>query len=211
MAGCAAADQAGDARTRWQERQHRLRRRRSRAGRRPRALRRVRQRGTGLLRPLAHLGRAHASTTASWRCSSRPSRASSVGDPTLETTEMGPLISAAHLRHRRLLRPRRRARRRARLVSRRAGQLVRPDRAGAGGPRRPRRGRGDLRAGGRRHPLRGRGRRRAPGQRHALRALGVAVDARRRAGAACRPGRRDRDAVGQLALLGALLDARSAA
>ena len=50
------ADQAGDARARRQERQHRLRRRRPRAGGGPGALRRVRQRGAGLLRPLADPG-----------------------------------------------------------------------------------------------------------------------------------------------------------
>ena len=58
MAGCAAADQAGHARARGQERQHRLCRRRPRAGGGPGTVRGVRQRGAGLLRPLAHPGRA---------------------------------------------------------------------------------------------------------------------------------------------------------
>ena len=92
-----------------------------------------------------------------------------VGDPTLEATEMGPLISEAHLATRGLLRPRGCPRGRPRHLPRRPGQLVRPDGAGAGRAGRPRRHRGDLRAGRRRHPLRGRGRRRPPGQRHALR------------------------------------------
>ena len=56
--GLRPADQAGHARARRQERQHRLRRRRPRAGGGPRPLRRVRQRGPGLLRPLAHPRRA---------------------------------------------------------------------------------------------------------------------------------------------------------
>ncbi len=99
-----------------------------------------------------------------------------VGDPTLETTEMGPLISEAHL---------------ASVASfvpddapvalrgnepRWPGELVRPDRAGARGAGRAGGHRGDLRSRGRRHPFRRRGRRRPAGQRHPLRALGLAVD-----------------------------------
>ena len=91
-------------------------------------------------------------------------RGVAVGDPDARDDRDGP----AHLRDpprpRRLLRPRGRARGRAGLVSRWAGQLVPPDRAGAGRPVRPRRGRRDLRSRGRRHPLRGRGRRGATGQ-----------------------------------------------
>ena len=130
-----------------------------------------------------------------------------VGDPTLEATEMGPLISEGHLATVASFVPDGAPVAVRGTLSRRPGQLVRPDRAGAGRPGRPRRDRGDLRAGGRRHPLRGRGRRGPPGQRHALRAVRLALDARRRAGPPGGAGRRDGDAVGQLALVGALLDA----
>ena len=58
MAGCAQQIKRGHARAGRQERQHRLRRRRPRAGGGPGALRRLRQRGAGLLRPLAHPGAA---------------------------------------------------------------------------------------------------------------------------------------------------------
>ena len=51
--------QAGDPRTRRQVGQHRVRRRRPRAGGRRRSGRRVRQRRPGLLRPLAHPRRAN--------------------------------------------------------------------------------------------------------------------------------------------------------
>ena len=70
-----------------------------------------------------------------------------VGDPTLESTEMGPLISEGHLATRGVLRARGRAGGRARNLSRRPGQLVRADRAGAGRAHRPSRHRGDLRPG----------------------------------------------------------------
>ena len=129
-----------------------------------------------------------------------------VGDPTLEETEMGPLISEAHLASV------------ASFVPDDAPVAFRGSRPdGAGNwfaptvlaPVDPARGghRGDLRARRRRHPLRGRGRRRPPGQRHALRAVGFAVDTRRRAGAPRGARHRHRDAVGQLPLVGALLDA----
>ena len=52
------AGEAGDARARRQERQHRLRRRGPRRGGRQRAVRRLRQRRPGLLRPVADPGRA---------------------------------------------------------------------------------------------------------------------------------------------------------
>jgi acyl-CoA reductase-like NAD-dependent aldehyde dehydrogenase len=130
-----------------------------------------------------------------------------VGDPTSEATEMGPLISEAHLATVASFVPDGRPGGLPGVVPRRPGELVRPDGAGPGRPGRPVGHRGDLRAGGRRHPLRGRGRRRAAGQRHALRAVGVAVDPRRRPGPAGGPRRRDGDALGQLALVGPLLDA----
>ncbi len=70
------AHQAGDPRTRRQERQRRLRRRRPRGGRRHRAVRGVRQRRPGLLRPLAHPGRAQRVRPVHGAASSRPCRAS---------------------------------------------------------------------------------------------------------------------------------------
>ncbi len=96
MAGCAGAGEAGDARAGRQEREHRLRRRRPRAGCRQRSRRGLRQRGAGLLRALTDPRPAHRFTTGSWSCSSRPCERLRVGDPADESTEMGPLISAAH-------------------------------------------------------------------------------------------------------------------
>ena len=75
--GLCRADQAGHPRARRQERQHRLRRRRPRAGGRPGALRGVRQRRAGLLRPLAASWSSAPCTSASWPCSSRRCGASS--------------------------------------------------------------------------------------------------------------------------------------
>ena len=129
-----------------------------------------------------------------------------VGDPTLEETEMGPLISEAHLAGV------------ASFVPDEAPVALRgscpqgpgnwfpptvlaPVEPGQGGHR------GDLRARGRRHRVRGRGRRRAAGQRHAVRALRFALDARRRARAPGGPRRRHRHPLRQLALVRALLDA----
>ena len=63
--------EAGHPRARGQERQHRLRRRRRRVGRRPGALRGLRQRRTGLLRPLADPRATVRLRARSWPCSSR--------------------------------------------------------------------------------------------------------------------------------------------
>ena len=68
--------EAGDARARRQEREHRVRRRRPREGGRDGAVRRLRQRRTGLLRPQPDPRAAQSSTTGSSSCSSRPCRAS---------------------------------------------------------------------------------------------------------------------------------------
>ena len=67
--------------------------------------------------------------------------------------------------------------------------------------------RGDLRPGRRRRPVRRRGRRRPDRQRQRVRPVRLDLDPRRRPGAAGRPRHRGRQPVGQLALVGALLDA----
>ena len=77
-----------------QVRQRRLRRRRPGRVRREVDLVRVRQRGTGLLRPLAHVRRASRSTTSSSSGSRSERRRSWSGEPLDEATEMGPLISS---------------------------------------------------------------------------------------------------------------------
>ncbi len=125
------AHQAADARARRQEREHRLRRRRHREGRGHGAVRRVRQRRAGLLRPLAdpRAGQRHEEFMARLETAVSGVR---VGDPAAEGTEMGPLISAAHRDARGQLRARRRA---GRVPRHRAGRprlLVPADRAGAG-------------------------------------------------------------------------------
>ena len=126
-----------------------------------------------------------------------------VGDPSDESTEMGPLISAAHRE----------------TVSGFVDGGVAfqgdvpagpgfwfPCTAGRGHERRPRRPRGGLRPRRRRDPVRGRGRRPASGQRHAVRALGLDLDARRCPGAAHGARHRLRRPLGQLEQLGARLD-----
>ena len=67
--------------------------------------------------------------------------------------------------------------------------------------------RGGVRPGGGGGPVRRRGRRRPARQRHALRAVRARSGPRTWAGAAGGPRRRDRQPVGQLALVGPLLDA----
>ena len=66
-----APDQAAHARAGRQERQHHLRRLRPGAGRGDRAVRGVRQRGPGLLRPVPDPGPGVRCSTSSWPCSSR--------------------------------------------------------------------------------------------------------------------------------------------
>ena len=88
-----------------------------------------------------------------------------------------------------------------------AGLLVPAHRAGPGLRGRPAVARGDLRPGARRHAVRGRGGRHPAGQRHGLRPFRIAVDPRPRAGPAGRPRLGDREPVGELALIGAVLDA----
>ena len=68
--GLCRPGEAGDARARWQVRQHRVRRRRPGRGGGHRAVRRVRQRRAGLLRAVADAGAARRRTTSSsavWR------------------------------------------------------------------------------------------------------------------------------------------------
>ena len=126
-----------------------------------------------------------------------------VGDPSLEETEMGPLISAAH---------------RETVASfvdgeplfrgetpGRAGLLV-PVHARRGLERRPDRARGGLRPGRGGDPVRRRGRRDPDRERHALRALGLDLDAGRRPRDPRRARARDRRPLGQLEQLGAPLD-----
>ena len=126
-----------------------------------------------------------------------------VGDPTDAASQMGPLISAAHRDHVGTYVTE------DAVVARRVGTvgsrvLVPADGAGRGGAARRGGDRGDLRAGGRGVALRGRSARRGAGERLAVRAVGVAVDARRGAGAAGGACGRDGHVVGQLALVRAL-------
>ena len=126
-----------------------------------------------------------------------------VGDPLDESTQMGPLISAAHRDEVASFVPDDApvATRGERARGRRL--LVPADGAGAGRPARPRRGGGDLRPGGVRDRVRRRGRRRGQGQRHHLRPVRIGLDARRGQGTARGPCRRHRSAVDQLQHLGA--------
>ena len=97
-----------------------------------------------------------------------------VGDPSDESTEMGPLVSAAHRETVASIR-----RRRADVPwgdSRGSGLLVSVH-ARRGLERRSHRAGGGLRPGRRRHPVRGRGRRDPYLERHAVRALGLDLDA----------------------------------
>ena len=97
MAGCADAGEAAHAGAGRQERQHRLRRRRPGEGRRRRAVRGLRQRRAGLLRPVARSWSSAASYDRFMELleagGARRARSATRrrGD-----TEMGPLISAAH-------------------------------------------------------------------------------------------------------------------
>ena len=127
-----------------------------------------------------------------------------VGDPDWTSTEMGPLISAAH---------------RETVASFVEGEpLFRGDvpggkgfwypcdaRRGAAG--RPGRARGGLRAGRGAHPVHRRGGGGADRERLRVRALRLDLDARRRSCSPRRPCARDRRAVHQLELVRARLDA----
>ena len=94
MAGAAEQVKRGDPGAGRQECQHHLRRQRPRRGRGGRTRRGVRQRRSGLLRPLPDPGAAQRHTTGSWSCWSRRCAAYRGGDPADAATEMGPLISA---------------------------------------------------------------------------------------------------------------------
>ncbi|CAA9465428.1 MAG: Aldehyde dehydrogenase in hypothetical Actinobacterial gene cluster, partial [uncultured Rubrobacteraceae bacterium] len=170
--------------------QRRLRRRRPRKGRGIRPDGRIRQRGSGLLRPLPH-------PRAKRRLRRVPGsdEAGRGGAARRRPARRGHGDGAAH---------KRRPPRAGRFVRagggprgdpgplpRRRRLLVPADRAGAGLQRRQGGPGGDLRPRGSRDPVRGRGRRRPPGERHALRPLRLRLDGERRQGPARRPPRRD--------------------
>ena len=129
-----------------------------------------------------------------------------VGDPASEDTVMGPLISSAHREHV------------ASYVPDGAPVALRgtaPDGPGWWYPPtvlapvvhyRPGLDRGDLRPGGDRVGVRGRGRGDQDGQRLAVRPVRVDLDQGRRPGDPGGPRGGDRQPVGELALLGPLLD-----
>ena len=89
------AGQAGHARARRQERQHRVRRRRPREGRGDRARTASSTTPARTAAPARGSSSSARSTTGSWSCSSPRCRACVVEDPALRTAEMGPLISAS--------------------------------------------------------------------------------------------------------------------
>ena len=145
MAGAAAAGQAGHAGTRRQEREHRLRRLRPGEGRRHRAVRRVRQRRPGLLRAQPNPGAAQrlrqvhgAARTRGQGCGRRRSGVTGQRD--------GAAGVQAALRHRVVVRARRRARRLPRIGADGARILV-PANGSHPAAHRPHGHRGDLRAG----------------------------------------------------------------
>ena len=200
-------DQAGHARARRQVGQRRLRRCRPGAGRRLGAVLGLRQRRPGLLRALAHPRRAER-----LRPLRGAARRGDAGRQGRRPRGRGDRDGAADLgrapRDRGLVR-----RGRAALPRRgtgREGVLV-PVHARRGRERRPRRARGGVRPRGRGDPVRRRGGGGADRERHALRALGLDLDARRRA---CDPRRARRSsgrAVRQLEQLRAGARRRSAA
>ena len=130
-----------------------------------------------------------------------------VGDPAEAQTEMGPLISAAHREHV------------AGYVPDGAPVAFRgsaPDGPGFWYPptvlapvatHRSRVHRGDLRSGRDRDAVRGRGGGHRARQRHALRTVRLDLDRERRPGHPGRARRGDRQPVGELALVGPVLDA----
>ena len=137
-----------------------------------------------------------------------------VGPPGKPDTEMGPLISAEQ---------RERVRgfvesgadaggRPVDVAFRGSGSdrprvLVPADRRAAALDRRPGLARGGVRPGGRRAAVRRRGRRRRAGQRHRVRPVRLDLDPRRRPRAAGGARGGERQPVGELELLGAVLDA----
>ena len=130
-----------------------------------------------------------------------------VGDPSADATEMGPLISSAHRERVAAYVPSDAA---VAFRGQRTGRtrfLVPADRAHPDRPVRPHPARGDLRPGRHRRRVRRRGRRRPHRQRQRVRPVRLDLDPRRRPRAAGQPRDRGRQPVGQLALLGALLDA----
>ena len=170
-----ARAQAGHARTRRQERERDLR------GRRPRAGRRVGARQRCSTTPGRTAARAAASScsarcsTASSSCSNRPSRTGGSAIRTIEATEMGPLISAAH---RDTVTPfvEALARRVPRVGAGRSRVLVRARRRAAGLAARPRRAARDLRSDRRGAAVRRRGRRDPSRERHDLRPRRIDLD-----------------------------------
>ena len=170
--------------------------------------RRLRQRRAGPPRPLPHSGGAFSAYERVPRGCLEPAVAGvKVGDPTLEETEMGPLISEAHLASVASFVPDDAPGGVARQLSPTGpGNWFAPTVLAPVEPRARAATEeifGPVVVG---HPVRGRGRRRAAGQRHALWTLRFALDALRRARALGRRAVRHGDPVGQLALLGALLD-----
>jgi hypothetical protein len=196
--------EAGHPRARRQERQHRLRRRRPRAGRGHRPLRVFDNAGQDCCARSRIL--VERSVFDRFMDAARAGGARvRVLDPAREESEMGPLISADH---------------RNRVASfvpddaPVAFRGTRPTGPGSGSRRRcwrrsPRTGPSARRSSARWSswcPSRTRPTR-SGSPTTPLRAVGLDLDPRRRAGAAGRPGGRIREPVGQLALLGALLDA----
>ena len=95
MAGCADQVKRVTLELGGKSAEHRLRRRRPREGGRERARRRVRQRRPGLLRALADPGRGIGRTTRFMALLEPAVTAFRCEDPTLESAQMGPLITAA--------------------------------------------------------------------------------------------------------------------
>ncbi len=129
-----------------------------------------------------------------------------VGDPGADGTEMGPLISAAHRE------------RVAGFVTPREVAFTGDCPSGPGfwypptvvlpaSPTARVLHRGGVRSGGDGTALRGRGRRAAPGQRHRIRSVRLDLDQRPRPRPAREPRGGGREPVGELALVGAVLDA----
>src|SRR6185437_5993220 len=201
-----APGQAAHPGARRQERQHRLRRRRPGEGRGDRAVRGVRQRRAGLLCPVPDPGPAlgpgqvHGAVRAR---GPRPGgRRSRLGGDRDGTADLGGAPIACGL-----VRAGRRSVGFQRPRARRARLLVPADGARAGAPGRPGLHRGGVRPGGDRDPVLGRGRGGGHRQRHALRIVWLDLDPRRGPGDPRRPRGGEREPVGELAFLGALLDA----
>ncbi len=199
-------DQARDARAGRQVGQRDLCRRRHGAGRGRRAARGVRQRGPGLLRPLAHPRGAVRARRLPRGARARGARHAG-GGPARPRDPDGPADLGRAARDGGVVRARRRSGRDPRERAGRPRVLVPADGAGSHVQQRPRRVRGDLRPGRLRDPLRGRARGGGDRERHHLRPLGLDLDARRRPRPARRARDRHRRAVDQLEQLGARHDA----